>query len=291
MLLSLLVLVPSGSQADILNLELDEKAPAPQENCYTDWTYEDPSISVRIETGRVCGMDYQGQYCADYWVAYVKIANASQLRTAPALSFYFDDDLDIAEIADDENAVLAINGDWYCDTIRLDKRYVVRQGVSYYINTLVFDIDTNRYLDALTIDEYGDFRIEQKATVDRLRNLPYTVINGFAFGPALVIDGVRQENLWDMSGNNTVRAGRTCIAQTGPLEYMCICTSKRDDPNSTGLTIEAFADLVSSFEEIKTAYNLDGGSSTQMYFHNTKITSTPRKITDIIYFVSAYVPD
>ena len=92
MLLSLMILVPSGSNAEVVTLGLDEpRGMQPQEDCYTDWTidhpyweYEDPSISVRIEQGRM--------FNTDYWVAFVKIANPSQLRTEPAVSYYLQED-------------------------------------------------------------------------------------------------------------------------------------------------------------------------------------------------------
>ena len=43
---------------------------------------------------------------------------------------------------------------------------------------------------------------------------------------------------------------------------------------------------------IETAYNLDGGNSTALIFHNEKINAVKnhrhRKLSDIIYFASAY---
>ena len=72
MLAALLVLAPSGAmvaQAEILELPLDafEGLP-PQESGYlSDWAYEDPSISVSIETGR-----YEE---TNYMVAHVKLAS------------------------------------------------------------------------------------------------------------------------------------------------------------------------------------------------------------------------
>jgi hypothetical protein len=74
MLASLLVLVPSGAivaQAEVIELELTAKAgqkPLP-EGYLSDWEYEDPSISVKIEKGRI--------YETDYVVARVKLTNAS----------------------------------------------------------------------------------------------------------------------------------------------------------------------------------------------------------------------
>ena len=289
MLFSLLILVPSGSNAEIITLGLDEpRGLAPQEDGYTsEWEYEDPSISVRIEKGRM--------FETNYLVAYVKIANASQIRTAFATTFDGADTIPGENIARRVNAVLAINGDYYSAPERLDKSYICRQGRVYRIQDTVFDWDFMWYLDVLIIDENGDFHIEQKATRDRLSHLDYTPINGFTFGPALVIDGETQTNLKDMNFGGYKPTQRMAIAQVGPLEYMCFSTEspENNDPESKGLTIEEFAQLVGSYEQVQVAYNLDGGNSNQMIFHGKKINSTwtNREIADIIYFCSAYLPD
>ena len=289
MLLCLLILVPSGSNAEIVTLGLDDPQGLPlQESGYkSEWEYEDPSISVRIEKGRM--------FETNYFVAYVKIANPSQIRTAFASDFRAPDTMPGENIARRVNAVLAINGDFFNAPERVDKGYVCRQGVVYRVRDAVFDWDFMWYLDVLVIDENGDFHILQNATADMLRDLPYTPINGFTFGPALIIDGVRQTDLQDMNFGADKPAQRMCIAQTGPLEYLCISTEspEKADPDSKGMTIDEFSQLVASFGNVQTAYNLDGGNSNQMIFRGQKINSTwtNRGIADIIYFASAYQPD
>ena len=53
---------------------------APKASCYiSDTEYLDPTLHVKIETGRKDN--------CDYWVARVKIGHASQLRTAAAGGF------------------------------------------------------------------------------------------------------------------------------------------------------------------------------------------------------------
>ena len=61
--------------------------------------------------------------------------------------------------------------------------------------------------------------------------------------------------------------------------------------------MEEFTDLVCSFEEIQTAFNLDGGNTCNVVFKRggkyTKINglnnSKVRSVWDIIYFSSAYL--
>ena len=81
MLLGMVLLVPSGvlvGQAEIIELPLNAKADEliePYAACFlSEWEYEDPSISVKIEEGRI--------YDTTYLVAHIKIANATQIRAA-----------------------------------------------------------------------------------------------------------------------------------------------------------------------------------------------------------------
>ena len=288
MLLSLLILVPSGSNAEIVTLGLNDIGLPPQENCYDGWTYEDPSISVRIEKGRM--------FETNYLAAYVKIANASQIRTAFSHTFDVPNDMQGHRIARRVNAVLAINGDFYTNPELVYCSYVCRQGKVYRLNGALVDWKTDRWRDILIIDDHGDFHILKRATREDLSSLPYTAINGFTFGPGLVIDGVKQTGFVNMNNASDKPAPRMCIAQVGPLDYLCIYTEGPEDTGSTGLTLDQFADFVASFEGVQNAYNLDGGVTTWMVFKQgtnsyAKINGTnPKKrpIADILYFVTAW---
>ena len=87
------------------------------------------------------------------------------------------------------------------------------------------------------------------------------------------------------------------ICQTGPLEYLMVTCEGPENKGSVGLTLDQFIDLISSMPDVKTAYNLDGGSSAAMVFRlggknwrKINATSSPkvRPLKDIIYFVSAW---
>ena len=284
MLLDLLVLVPSGAivaQAEILELPLDAtEGLAPQESGYlSDWAYEDPSISVSIETGR-----YEE---TNYMVARVKLANATQLRTAMASNYYNPSTSLGSTIARRCKAVLAINGDFFSS--RNGAGLVTRQGKQYRLKC-------NGNFDVLVIDDLGDLHIFPAARNQDVEVFSGTIVQGFTFGPGLIIDGVKQTDLarHTFAGGQKA-AQRMCLAQTGPLEYLCICTEGPEDKGSVGLTLDQFCDLVASFEGIVNAYNLDGGSSSTMVFRDQKVNSPNnpkrRPLCDIIYFASAYQPD
>ena len=244
---------------------------------FTDeFSYQDRTISVSIEK-------YRTMDDCDYWVASIKIAHASQLRTAAANDFDSDMVMDGRYLAKRVNAVLAINGDYFSYT---GEGYILRQG-QLFLNVL-----TGRR-DVLLIDEDGDFHIVEKPkkgqvgkTIDGKK-----VINAFYFGPALVIDGKVN---YDMDLRDDMAAEekkqRMCIAQVGPLEYKCICCGPPARGN-TGMTLKEFAKVVAA-QGVQTAYNLDGGNSCMMIFNSRKINDIEseyaREINDIVYFASAY---
>lgn len=240
----------------------------------SDREYEDPTLHVTIEELREDG--------CDYWVARIKIADASQLRTMSAGGFDTSMSMKGTALAKRVNAVLAIDGDYYCYT---GTGYILRQG-QLYLDLL------NGERDVLLIDEDGDFHVvhmpkagEVTDTVDGKK-----VINAFYFGPILVENGQVPEVVDGPNMAATERRQRMCIAQVGPLEYMVVCC-EAPARGSSGMTLRQFAELVATLG-VETAYNLDGGDSTMLIFDGEKlndVTSTStRSICDIIYFASAY---
>lgn len=289
-LLCMLVLIPSGAivaNAEIIQYALeDKKAVAPQADGYgaDGLSYTDPSITVTISKGRVNETNYM--------VARVKVANATQIRTVMSGGYYSDDTHLGATLARNANAVLAINGDFFSDPNRRGIGYTVRMGKEYKNKC-------NATYDVMAMDDQGDMYILQapdkekmELFVSELEDEGRTVVNGFTFGPGLVINGERQTGFPDMNNAANRPAQRMCLAQVGKLEYLCICTEGPEDPGSEGMTLEQFAEFVATFEGIRHAYNLDGGSSSTMVFNRDKINSprNPKKrpLKDVICFVSAY---
>lgn len=247
------------------------------EDCYINENeYKDPSIHVTIEHNR------KG-WC-DYWVARIKIQDPSQLRTAAAAGFDEVFAMNAEMLAKRQNAVLAIDGDYFCYS---DFGFVLRQGE-------LFMDELQGERDVLAIDEDGNFHTfylpdsgEVPTEIDGKK-----VINAFHFGPALVVNGQigqLKAGEWMVP---TLKRQRMCIAQTGPLEYMALCCAA-PARGSSGMDIREFAKLAKDLGAI-TAYNLDGGDSTIMIFRNKKINDVNNKntrdISDILYFASAWDP-
>ena len=300
MLACLLVLVPSGAivaQAEILQYDLDAKkgVELQKDGYLSAWEYQDPSISVKIETGRI--------YDTNYMVAYVKLANATQMRSTMAGSYYSPSTASAITMAKRANAVFAINGDYF--SARNGVGYTARMGKEYRNRC-------NGTYDVMVIDNMGDLHILKAPTKEdmeafkaELEAQGRSVVNGYTFGPGLVINGERQTGFEDMDNAAHKSAQRMCLAQIGPLEYLCIASEGPEDKGSVGLNLEQFSELVASFEGVQNAYNLDGGSSTTMVFQkldektgkraydkvNSPNNPKRRHLNDIIYFASAYQPD
>lgn len=269
-----------GEESTALPIDFSGGMPLKEEFFTGTWSYQDPTISVSIVKKTYSGKTYN----CDYWVADIRIAHASQLRTQAATTFsdYFSKkEGDI--LAKRVNAVLAIDGDFFTDR---NGGYVLRQGQE-------FKIDLRGTRDVLLIDEDGDFHIIQYAkpkdattTINGKK-----VINAFYFGPALIINGAYNHDMalhFDMKAD--LGRQRMCIAQVGHLHYKCICCGPPARGNG-GMKLSEFASVVAR-EGVKTAYNLDGGDSCLMFFNGEKVNDLgndrSRAIPDIIYFASAY---
>ena len=243
--------------------------------CYISETeYQDPTLHVTIETGRKDN--------CDYWVARIKIGHPSQLRTAAAAGFENDFTMKGVILARRQNAVLAINGDYYS---YYQYGYILRQGKE-------FRDKLRAERDVLAIDENGDFHIfytpEKNSMQPVMKNKK--LINVFHFGPSLVVNGQvdsLEASYWLAPES---KRQRMCIAQTGELEYMALCCAA-PLRGSEGMTLLQFAQLAQELGA-QTAYNLDGGDSTMMIFKGQKINDVENKntrdISDIIYFASAW---
>ena len=73
----------------------------------------------------------------------------------------------------------------------------------------------------------------------------------------------------------------------GPLSYMFVATEGPENTDSVGLTVEEMVELTYELGA-KTAYNLDGGSSSAMVLGGEKINALSagkvRPLCDILYF-------
>lgn len=291
-ILLLCALPLTGAMGEIVSLSADG-APGLRydyDRYATENGYEDPSISVTIYNGQMEE--------TKYIYALVKIAQPNQLRTALAYKVNSSRTYKPALIAERNNAVLAVNGD-FCnfDT----KGYLVRQGVFYYNRAY-------KTMDVLIIDQNGDFHVITEPTVgaveDWQRDHPdLQVVNSFDFGPAIIVDGERAHEDLNTAGNASVARGHLRFARTvlcqleGELTYLALCCQGDQDGHNLGFTYEELYTCIRAIEHeqgitVRVAYNMDGGYSSAMVLHNEKINwpenGVNREVSDIVYFASAW---
>lgn len=266
------------------------------EEQYTENGYQDSTIRIMIDSGRF-------EDRCDYWTADITIKDPSQIRTSAAKGDFRSkgtrDGLELCKIL---NAVIGLNGDFVNGTEKLDFGYVIRQGVLFRDNLDTAGRWNSHLMDVLAIDEDGDFHIIRSAKAGDIADMKIEgkrIMNSFCFGPALVIDGAMVEDFdgadtWMNMGREYERQ-RIAFCQVEPLHYKVVCcsgpyTNTSTLMKSTGLTLADFTRLVAE-QDVKTAYNLDGGDSSLLYFHGRRINEKPnqsiRKLQDVIYFVSA----
>ena len=271
----------SAGPGTIVELPLDETGGMPFQINFTSdtMTYDDPTIHV--ERSRI--RNHETKYNCTVHYAKVRIADASQLRTASCRGF---DNRSVARvdvIGRQVNAVLAINGDFFGSH---KDGYILRQGTVY--RDMI-----QRKCDILLIDEDGDFHIipydADQENIDKTQWNGKKVYNAFTFGPVLILN---DEVVLDIAADPAHadapgRGARTAIVQTGHLEYMVITCRE------VGVTLEELTSLIQELtDHVECAYVLDGGLSSQMAFAGRLINKladkTARPVTDIVYFASAW---
>lgn len=241
-----------------------------------DYSYTDETRQVVIDRYQANGITY--------FVADVQISDPKQLRAVIARENGGDSCQALSDIVNGQNAVLAINGDDYAT-----HRYgtIIRNGQPLRA------AQTTRNM--LIVDENGDFSLRIDRKNEKPKQLSTDLMNSgtwqtFEFGPALIEDGQKLtfSRAFDLiSTKSSRREPRTAIGQIDTLHYAVIVADGRQEGYSVGMTLPELQDVFVSLGA-KTALNLDGGGSTEMWFNGQIINrpsgGTERKISDIICF-------
>ena len=265
-----------AATVDALPIDLFAPGNTPVAANFTESGYRDDTIIVELEQKRM--------YDSDVFIAYVKIATPSQLRTAVAGQKIGSSSTNhTTTISKNYNGIVAINGDYFTNT---KAGYIVRMGETYREKT-------SQNMDLLLIDELGDFHIylhghdvQENGVAAFLSE--HEIFNGIFFGPALVVDGEVQEIPENYQFDPHQKNPRAGIAQLGVLTYALVVVNGRTS-QSEGVTLAEFADIMGQLGA-EQAYNLDGGNSATLAFNGEVYNDKPqaeRSVTDIIYFASA----
>lgn len=238
----------------------------------TATTYEDDNIKITLT-------DYR-ENDTDIHVADVTVSSAEYLKTAFAQSAYGKNITETtSDIAESVNAILAINGDYYGAQ---ERGYVIRNGVLYRSTAKSGNEDLVIYAD-------GSFEIISEDDITAEELLDKGARNVLSFGPALVKDGAVSVTESEEVGKAMASNPRTAIGIIDENHYVFVVADGRTSDNE-GLSLYELAEFMESLG-VQTAYNLDGGGSSTMYF-NGEIINQPttsghsiveRRVSDIVY--------
>ena len=240
----------------------------------TDSSYKDSKVDINITTVR--------KNNTTVYVADVKLSDSSYLKTALAYdSFGTNVTETTSSMAGNNNAILAVNGDYY----GADRSgYVIKNGVIYR-NTVRSD---SEYPD-LAIYKDGSFKIIYETEVTAEELLADGVVNLFAFGPSLIENGEISVDQNTEVRQAMTKNPRTAIGIVDKNHYILVVSDGRTN-ESEGLSLYELAEVLKEYGAT-TAYNLDGGGSSTMYF-NGNIVNNPttnghriseREVSDIVY--------
>ena len=233
--------------------------------------YSDSKTSITLKQYR--------EYDSNIYVADVTVSDASDLKTALANNTYGRNITDTtSDMAANNNAVLAINGDYYGAR---QSGYVIRNGKLYR--------DTSGNRDALVIQKNGEFKFVSESETSASELLQNGALQVFSFGPVLLNNGEISVGENDEVGMAMASNPRTAIGYLGNNHYVFVVSDGRTS-ESAGLSLYELASFMKELG-VKDAYNLDGGGSSTMVFKgeiiNNPTTSgrsgEERAVSDIVY--------
>ena len=220
------------------------------------------------------------EYDTAIYVADITVSSAEIIKTALAddthgknITAY------TSTIASENQAVLAINGDYYGAQ---ESGYVIRNGVAYR--------ETSDGEDILVLYADGSMKVLDSDDVTVQELLDQGVWQAWSFGPGLLSDrvvtvGENTEVSRAMNSNP-----RTAIGQIDDNHYVFVVSDGRTD-ESKGLSLYELAEFMENLG-CRTAYNLDGGGSSTMYFNGSVVNNPTtngrikeRAVSDIVYIV------
>ena len=239
----------------------------------SDTSYSDDNISITLTEKTVSN--------TQVYIADITVSSAEYLKTALAQNTYGTNVTAKTSItAANNNAILAVNGDYYGAN---STGYVIRNGVVY--RDTVREDSSN---GDLAIYKDGSFKIIYEDEISAEQLVKDGVVNLLAFGPSLVENGKIIVNTNSEVGQSMASNPRTAIGIIDENHYIIVVSDGRTS-ESQGLSLYELAEVMKSYG-VKTAYNLDGGGSSTLYFNGQVINKpttngniSERAVSDIVY--------
>lgn len=239
----------------------------------TDNSYSDSSKTISIK-------EYNKNNTKIY-VADIYLKNGSSIMSALANNVYGKNVVDkTSQIASENNAILAINGDYYGSR---DSGYVIRNG------QILRSESSSDDQEDLAIYSDGSMKIIREGDISAEQLLKDGAVQVLSFGPGLIEGGEVSVDSSDEVGKAMASNPRTAIGMISENHYVMVVSDGRTE-ESEGLTLVELANFMKELG-VNTAYNLDGGGSSTMYF-NGRVINKPttngnvikeRSVSDIVY--------
>ncbi|RUT45194.1 phosphodiester glycosidase family protein [Paenibacillus anaericanus] len=246
---------------------------------YDDWNYTSDDIQIKIDQVQTGS----GSDQITYYVADVKLQDSNNLLSAFADNSFGRNIIEnTSEIASNNDAIFAINGDYY--GFRNDG-VIIRNGTLYRDSPV---------RTALALFNDGAIQSFDETQISSSELLADGVTNTLSFGPVLIEDGKMVEDFSHVMidtnfGNRSIQGAnpRTGIGMIAPNHYIFIVVDGRKEGYSRGMTLPEFAQVFADLGCTE-AYNLDGGGSSTMYFmgrivNNPQGKNRERGVSDILY--------
>nr|WP_210766834.1 phosphodiester glycosidase family protein [Streptococcus sp. NLN64] len=249
-------------------------ATSPTNVSTTDTSYTDDNIQINLET--ITTND------TTVYVADIHVSSSDYLKTALAQNTYGTNiTAKTSETASSNNAILAVNGDYYGANA---SGYVIRNGTIYRDT-----IRDNADFGDLAIYADGSFKIIKETEVTAQELVDDGVVNLLAFGPALIENGQIAVDTSTEVGRAMASNPRSAIGIIDENHYIIVVADGRTE-ESQGLSLYQMAEVLKEYDA-QTAYNLDGGGSSTLYFNGQVInnpttngnTISEREVSDIVY--------
>ena len=220
----------------------------------------------------------------------VKIAHGSQLRRALSDNTYGSSVyMYPTQMAQNANAVVAINGDFYGHR---SCGITVYQRQLYRFNP--------RSLESCFFTASGDMiftHVGELSTEDDVKRFVQDndITFSISFGPILVENGEKKTTNTYLVGEVDIQYSRAAIGQVDKLTYVVALAEGRSS-SSNGVTQQTLADFMFNELHCTQAYNLDGGNSATMifngeYYQTGRTIKNERHQSDFIYFATAVDPE
>lgn len=224
-----------------------------------------------------------GDATLNYFTAKIDLSDATALKSAFAQNSFGENITEnTSAIAADKDAIFAINGDYYGFR---DTGIVIRNGVSYR------DAGAR---EGLAFYRDGTVEVYDETATDAATLVANGVWNTLSFGPSLIENGAVKDGIDSIEvdtnfGNHSIQGlqPRTAIGVLGTNQLVFVVVDGRSTGYSTGVTIPELAQIMLD-QGATTAYNIDGGGSSTMYFNGSLVNNPlgknqERGTSDILY--------